>query len=170
MHRVYVLEQALTSASERFQLKFAKEAADALGDVDGVRPEPTGHGLVLHANNETALAQVELLLRARYGSHLRAGRVHVRLLDDPPMEPIMDVWVQVAAPFARSVQSDLRARRGRVLLAEDERRAWLIRAHVPMATLLGYAKDLRALAGERAEHWIVFNHWAPIGTDPAPAA
>lgn len=170
MNRVYVLEQALTSARERFQLKFAKEAADALQELDGIRAEPTGQGLRVSATAETPILQATLLLRTRYGRDLRAGPVQVRFVQDPPMEPIMDVFVLVATAFARSVQSDLRARRGEIVAATDEKRGSLIRAQAPMATLLGYAKDLRALAGERAEHWVVFSHWAPIGTGPGHAA
>lgn len=44
MNRVYVLEQALTSARERFQLKFAKEAADGLRGSTASAPSRPARG------------------------------------------------------------------------------------------------------------------------------
>lgn len=114
MNRVHVLEQTFTSASEKFQLKFAEEASAKLESLHGVDPEPTGKALLLHADSELALDAAATVLRACYGEDLRAGSRRIRQLDNPPMEPIMDVLIRAPRRLGELVHRDLH-RRGAVL-------------------------------------------------------
>ncbi|HEY8555590.1 MAG TPA: hypothetical protein VIL43_13770 [Burkholderiales bacterium] len=170
MERVYVVEQSLTCASEPFQLKFAEEAARLLQPIRGVLPRPTGKALLLLGTCESALDPALAVLGTRYGEDLRASGRRVRYLDDPPMEPIMDVFVRVPAEHGERVRRDLERRRGVLRFKLVEPRGWLMRAEVPMAELMRYGADLARMTEDRAEHWISFNRWEPIEDDGGRAA
>ena len=170
MNRVHVLEQPFTSASEKFQLKFAEEASAKLEFLHGVDPEPTGKALLLHADSELALDAAAAVLRACYGEDLRAGSRCIRRLDNPPMEPIMDVLVRAPRGLGELVHRDLH-RRGAVLRFKNiEAHGCLMRAEAPMAALLGYPAVLSSLTEDLADHWITFNRWEPIAADDGGSA
>lgn len=170
MERVYVLEQALACAAEKFQLKFAEEAFDLLRAIPGIDLRPASKALLLAGVAEAALDPAIAVLRARYGRDLKVGGRRVRYMENPFMEPIMDVFVRVPSEDGDNVGRDL-TRRGAVLRFKImEKRGWLIRAEAPMAELLSYAADLSAMTGGRADHWITFNRWEPAELDGGHAA
>lgn len=162
MERVYVVEQALTCASEKFQLKFAVDAARLLQGLRGILAEPTGKGLMVLGSCEAALDVAVLVLRACYGERLRASPRRVCYMRLPMMEPVMDVFVRAPETYADSIRRTLEARRATVRCTSAENRSWLLRAQAPMAELLGYAQELDRLSDGRADHWITFNRWQPI--------
>lgn len=170
MERVYVLEQALTCASERFQLKFAEEASAKLQPLPGVKPEPTGKALLLHGRSEIALDAAVAVLRTGYGEALRSGPRRVRQLDNPPMEPIMDVLVRAPGDVGEKVCRDLQHRLAVFRFKLIEEHGWLIRAEAPMTELLGYGAALSVLTVGLADHWITFNRWEPVETDDGGSA
>ena len=164
MNRVHVLEQAFTSASEKFQLKFAEEASARLESLYGVDPEPTGKALLLHADSELALDAAVVVLRACYGEDLQLGPRRIQQLDNPPMEPIMDVLVRVPVGLGEMVFRDLHRRGAALRFKNIEAHGCLMRAEAPMAALLGYRAVLSSLTESLADHWITFNRWEPIET------
>jgi elongation factor G len=68
------------------------------------------------------------------------------------MEPIMTVSVLVPEDVVGDVIGDLNSRRGRPLGMEPKGSLTEVKAEVPMAELLGYAPDLRAITGGRGEY------------------
>ncbi len=68
------------------------------------------------------------------------------------MEPIMTVSVLVPEDCVGDVIGDLNSRRGRPLGMEPKGTVTEIKAEVPMAELLEYAPDLRAITGGRGEY------------------
>jgi elongation factor G len=68
------------------------------------------------------------------------------------MEPIMTVAVLVPEDCVGDVIGDLNSRRGRPLGMEPKGAVTEIRAEVPMAEMLEYAPDLRAITGGRGEY------------------
>jgi elongation factor G len=68
------------------------------------------------------------------------------------MEPIMTVTVLVPEDSVGDVIGDLNSRRGRPLGMEPKGSLTEIRAEVPMAEMLSYAPDLRAITGGRGEY------------------
>jgi elongation factor G len=68
------------------------------------------------------------------------------------MEPIMTVAVLVPEDCVGDVIGDLNSRRGRPLGMEPKGAVTEIKAEVPMAELLEYAPDLRAITGGRGEY------------------
>ena len=57
---------------------------------------------------------------------------------------------------------DLNSRRGHVLGLEPRGNAQVITARVPLATMFGYATDLRSRTQGRATYTMQFSHYAPV--------
>jgi elongation factor G len=68
------------------------------------------------------------------------------------MEPIMAVTVAVPEENVGDVIGDLNSRRGRPLGMEPKGTVTEVKAEVPMAELLSYAPDLRAITGGQGEY------------------
>jgi len=68
------------------------------------------------------------------------------------MEPIMTVTVTVPEEYVGDVIGDLNSRRGRPLGMEPRGNVTEIKAEVPMAEMLDYAPDLRAITGGQGEY------------------
>jgi elongation factor G len=67
------------------------------------------------------------------------------------MEPIMTVTVTVPEEAVGDVIGDLNSRRGRPLGMEPKGTVTEVKAEVPMAEMLSYAPDLRAITGGQGE-------------------
>jgi elongation factor G len=68
------------------------------------------------------------------------------------MEPIMTVTVTVPEEAVGDVIGDLNSRRGRPLGMEPKGTVTEVQAEVPMAEMLSYAPDLRAITGGQGEY------------------
>jgi elongation factor G len=68
------------------------------------------------------------------------------------MEPIMTATVTVPEEYVGDVIGDLNSRRGRPLGMEPKGSVTEIKAEVPMAEMLDYAPDLRAITGGQGEY------------------
>ncbi len=72
------------------------------------------------------------------------------------LEPIMQVEVVVAEEYMGAVVGDLNSRRGRVQSMDTRAGSHVIRATVPLATMFGYATDLRSMTQGRATFTMQF--------------
>jgi elongation factor G len=68
------------------------------------------------------------------------------------MEPIMEVTVTVPEEAVGDVIGDLNSRRGRPLGMDPKGSVTEVKAEVPMAEMLSYAPDLRAITGGQGEY------------------
>jgi elongation factor G len=78
------------------------------------------------------------------------------------VEPIMKVEVVVADEFMGDVIGDLSARRGHVTGMDERANARAIRALVPLATMFGYATDLRSKTQGRGTYSMEFDHYEQL--------
>jgi elongation factor G len=78
------------------------------------------------------------------------------------LEPIMKVEVTTPEEFMGDVIGDLNARRGQVQGMEMRSGAQVIRADVPLASMFGYATDLRSATQGRAVYSMEFSYYAPV--------
>jgi elongation factor G len=78
------------------------------------------------------------------------------------LEPIMKVEVTVPEDFMGTVLGDLNSRRGRVEGMDARGNAQVIRAHVPLSNMFGYATDLRSMTSGRAAYSMEFDHYEPL--------
>ncbi len=78
------------------------------------------------------------------------------------LEPIMKVEVTTPDTFMGDVIGDISSRRGHLEGMEERAGAQVIRAFVPLATMFGYATDLRSMTQGRASYSMEFDHYEPL--------
>ncbi len=76
------------------------------------------------------------------------------------LEPMMKVEVVSPEDYMGDVMGDLNRRRGLVQGMEDMPAGKIIRAHVPLAEMFGYATDVRSMSQGRATYSMEFLHYA----------
>ncbi len=74
------------------------------------------------------------------------------------LEPVMLLTVSVPEDVVGDVIGDLSSRRGKPLGMEPKGSATEVKAEVPMAEVLDYAPDLRAITGGRGDYTMEFAH------------
>ena len=79
------------------------------------------------------------------------------------LEPMMEVEVVVPEDYMGSAMGDLQSRRGKVTeLGERGRGQRTVTAHVPLATMFGYATSIRSLTQGRATYTMEFDHYDKV--------
>ncbi len=78
------------------------------------------------------------------------------------LEPIMTATVSVPEDSVGDVIGDLNSRRGRPLGMEPRGSMTEVKAEVPMAEMLSYAPDLRAITGGRGEYTMEFARYEQV--------
>ena len=86
-----------------------------------------------------------------------ARRAHAVLL-----EPVMAVEVVTPVESMGDVMGDLNSRRGHIEGMEQRGAAQVIEATVPLATMFGYATDLRSMTQGRATYTMQFKRYAEV--------
>jgi elongation factor G len=75
------------------------------------------------------------------------------------LEPIMTLTIEVPDEYMGDVIGDISSRRGKVLGYETSQGITEIRAQAPMAEILQYAPDLRAMTGGQGVFSMQFDHY-----------
>jgi elongation factor G len=78
------------------------------------------------------------------------------------LEPVMAVEVVTPEEYLGDVMGELNSRRGRVEGLEPRGNAQAIRARVPLATMFGYATDLRSQTQGRATFTMQFDRYEEV--------
>jgi len=78
------------------------------------------------------------------------------------LEPIMSVEVVVPEEYMGDVIGDLNSRRGRIMGMESRTGAQVVSSMVPLATMFGYATDLRSATQGRATYTMTFHHYEQV--------
>ena len=78
------------------------------------------------------------------------------------LEPIMDVEVVMPEEYMGDVIGDLSGRRGRIQSMTARGGAQVVAAQVPLATMFGYATDVRSRTQGRATFTMQFGHYDPV--------
>ncbi len=78
------------------------------------------------------------------------------------LEPIMALEIVVPGEYVGDIIGDLSSRRGKVLGLDARERVQQVKAEVPLATLFGYATDLRSLSQGRATYSMQFDRYAQV--------
>ena len=78
------------------------------------------------------------------------------------VEPVMKVEVVVPEEFMGNIIGDLNSRRGHINSMTDRGNASVINAFVPLATMFGYATDLRSATEGRGVYSMEFDHYEII--------
>jgi elongation factor G len=78
------------------------------------------------------------------------------------LEPIMQVEVYIPEENMGDVMGDLNSRRGMIQGMEDAPSGKIIRAEVPLASMFGYATDLRSATQGRATYSMEFAKYTEV--------
>ncbi|MBA1336409.1 MAG: Translation elongation factor G [Firmicutes bacterium] len=78
------------------------------------------------------------------------------------LEPIMKIEVFVPEEYMGDVMGDINSRRGRIEGMEPRAGAQVIRGHVPLAEMFGYATDLRSKTQGRGTYTMHFSHYEMV--------
>jgi elongation factor G len=78
------------------------------------------------------------------------------------LEPVMQIEVVTPEDYMGDVIGDLTARRGKIERMDQRGRNQVIRAHVPLAEMFGYATDLRSRTQGRATHTMQFHAYQEV--------
>jgi elongation factor G len=78
------------------------------------------------------------------------------------LEPIMKVEVSMPEEFMGDVMGDLTARRGHILGMEGKGNSQIVKANVPLASMFGYATELRSMTQGRASYSMEFDHYEEV--------
>ncbi|PIR52658.1 elongation factor G [Candidatus Peregrinibacteria bacterium CG10_big_fil_rev_8_21_14_0_10_49_10] len=85
-----------------------------------------------------------------------------RKADPVILEPIMKVEVVTPEDFLGDVMGDLSARRGLIQRQSERGTAKVVDADVPLASMFGYATDLRSMTQGRASYTMEFGHYDKV--------
>jgi elongation factor G len=91
-----------------------------------------------------------------------AFREAMEAADPVLLEPIVRLTVSCPEDVVGEVIGDLNSRRGHPLGMEPKGTATEVKAEVPMAEVLDYAPDLRAISRGRAEFTVEFERYEPV--------
>ncbi|VAX33954.1 Translation elongation factor G [hydrothermal vent metagenome] len=78
------------------------------------------------------------------------------------LEPVMAVEVITPEEYMGDVIGDLNSRRGKMQNMEKRGNAQVIKAHVPLSEMFGYATDLRSKTQGRATYTMQFSHYEEV--------
>lgn len=78
------------------------------------------------------------------------------------LEPIMSVEVVTPEEYLGDVMGDLNSRRGKIEGFSARKDAQVIKAHVPLSEMFGYATILRSMSQGRAIYTMQFDHYSAV--------
>ncbi len=98
---------------------------------------------------------------------MMAAREAAEAAEPALLEPVMRVEVTTPETYMGAVVADMSGRRGNIYQLEARGLVQVIRAHVPLASMFGYATDIRSVTQGRATFTMHFDHYEIV---PAPVA
>jgi elongation factor G len=78
------------------------------------------------------------------------------------LEPVMAVEVVTPEEYLGDVMGDLNSRRGKIEGMTPRKDAQVIKAHVPLSEMFGYATQLRSMTQGRSLYTMQFSHYEPV--------
>jgi elongation factor G len=91
-----------------------------------------------------------------------AAKDGVAKADPTILEPLMKVEVTTPEEFMGDVIGALNAKRGQIDGIDERGTSRIVRVHVPLAEMFGYATELRSLTQGRAAYSMEFSHYAEV--------
>jgi elongation factor G len=96
-----------------------------------------------------------------------AAKDGVTKADPAILEPVMKVEVVAPEEFMGDVIGNLNSKRGHMDGIDERGSSRVIRAHVPLAEMFGYATELRSMTQGRATYSMEFSRYAEVPTNLA---
>ena len=172
MRSVYPIKVVVNSESEKFTLKFAREAATILENDDRVSCEINTNGLLLKGVWDLDIQHAIKNIKEKIEGSIVYTDYTIEYRKDGSilLEPVMIVEVTCPELYMGDVMGDMNRRRGIVENLIDSNKGKLIKAKIPLSELIGYYDYLNNLF---PYEWVVnvefFEYQQapnPDGTDP----
>jgi elongation factor G len=96
-----------------------------------------------------------------------AAKDGVAKADPAILEPVMKVEVTTPDDFMGDVIGNLNSKRGQIDGLDERGSSRVVRAHVPLAEMFGYATELRSMTQGRAAYSMEFSRYAEVPTSLA---
>jgi len=96
-----------------------------------------------------------------------AAKDGVNKADPALLEPVMKVEVTTPEDFMGDVIGNLNSKRGQIDGLDERGSSRVVRAHVPLAEMFGYATELRSMTQGRAAYSMEFSRYAEVPTSLA---
>ncbi len=166
-HAQFPLRQLVTDLTERFQLKFAQQAAVLLDGFSGIQAVQSASGILLRAVAERDLQAAVTLLQAAFPA-ISSGPVEIVRRDDGAMEPYVRLRVRTPNDACAAVIDQLTERSGAIESVEDAPHGIkVVTAAAPLARLLGYDRILARATRSRATIDYAFADYRPVQSAPS---
>ncbi len=78
------------------------------------------------------------------------------------LEPVMAVEVLTPEDYLGDVMGDINGRRGKIQNLESRHSTQIVKAHVPLSSMFGYATQLRSMSQGRANYSMQFDHYERV--------
>ncbi len=78
------------------------------------------------------------------------------------LEPIMDVEVTTPEQYLGDVMGDINSRRGKIKNMSEKGNLKIIKAHIPLSEMFGYATVLRSITQGRGTYTMQFSHYDEV--------
>lgn len=78
------------------------------------------------------------------------------------LEPVMAVEVLTPEDYLGDVMGDINGRRGKIQNLESRHGTQIVKAHVPLSSMFGYATQLRSMSQGRANYSMQFDHYERV--------
>ncbi len=78
------------------------------------------------------------------------------------LEPMMRLEVVTPDDFMGDVMGDINSRRGKIEGMEQRGNTQVVKGHVPLSEMFGYATTIRSLTQGRAQHTMSFAYYEPV--------
>jgi elongation factor G len=134
----------------------AREALES-GALAGYPVVDVGVRLVGGSYHEVDSSEISFKIAASMGVREALAKAGGVLL-----EPVMQVEVITPEEYMGDVLADLNARRGQVEGVSSLSGAQVIKGSVPLASMFGYATDLRSKTQGRGTYTMQFSHYAEV--------
>jgi hypothetical protein len=154
-----------THRSERFQLKFARQAIRFLARRPDVSVKASRRGLIVSGETEASVTSIIKVLKMIYEQDLCVGELTIRHRHGAVVEePHMGVRVLCPADHFAVIKADLLLREAVISDAELMPQIGVLRGTASLARLLGYSEYLAVLTDAKAHEVIWLSHYAPLQT------
>jgi len=157
----YPLSTIVSNKDEHFQLKFAGEAFDIVGENERVKLEKSNKGLIVNGITEDDIYDVIQMLSGKYTNISNTKLVINYIEGDTTLEPYMKVRAASSEEYFGDVVVDINKRHGIVTEMAEEDSYKVVLADIPLSELFGYKSGFAKITQGNGKFDIKFRDYRP---------
>jgi len=157
----------VTDSAERFQLRFAEQAAILLVNFSGVAVQASARGVIINAITERDIFGAAALLKAAI-STVEVGRIEIAYRNEHSMEPYYRVRVITPEDHIGDVMAEMNIRRAAIESLDDANPGKSVACVAPVSKMLGFERVLAEMTRGLATAEYDFIGYRPTQSDEPP--